>query len=78
MSIKVGDSVVFKGSVIKRCNHSEYSKNFKGEVVAVFGGTCDVKTLDGVKAVPVANLAKVKEVYDYRTEKSSKIILDIQ
>jgi hypothetical protein len=76
MAIKVGDTVVMKSSVIK--HGGDFAKNFKGVVVKMFGATCDVETLSGIRAVPVANLAAIREVYDYRTERASKIILDLQ
>ena len=77
MTIKVGDTVVMARSVIKRLNHSEYAKTFKGEVVAVFGNTCDVKTVKGLRSMPCVNLAPIREVYDRRTDRKSIMILDI-
>ncbi len=77
MTIKVGDTVVFKGSVIKRCNHSEYTKNFRGVVVKLFGSTCDVETLSGVRAVPTANIVPVKDIFDSRTQTNAKVIIDL-
>ncbi|MNY56800.1 hypothetical protein D3C86_1929150 [compost metagenome] len=77
MTIKVGDTVVMARSVIKRLNHSEYAKTFKGEVVAVFGNTCDVETVDGLRSMPCVNLAPIREIYDWRTERTTKMILDL-
>lgn len=76
MAIKVGDTVVMKGSVIKR--GGDFAKNFKGVVVKMFGATCDVETIDGVRSVPLTNLAAIRDVHDHRTQKSAKIILDLQ
>jgi hypothetical protein len=60
MTIGNGDTVVLKGSVIKRSGHSESARNFIGVVKNVFGKVCEVETIDGVRGVPVANLAKKK------------------
>lgn len=77
MAIKVGDTVVMKKSVIKRTNHSEFARTFRGTVVAVFGSSCDVKTDSGIRGVPVANLTPILDVPDARTGRSSKIIVDL-
>lgn len=77
MGISVGDTVVLKGSVIKRSRHGEHSRNFIGNVVGIFGNTCDVETVDGIRAIPVANLARKANIYNWRTEKSSEIIMDV-
>lgn len=77
MSIKVGETVVMSKEVIKRTNHSEFVKNFKGIVKAVFGATCDVETANGTRSVPVKNLVALKEVFDSRTQKTSKLIIEL-
>jgi AICAR transformylase/IMP cyclohydrolase PurH len=77
MTIKVGDTVVMSKAAIKRTNHSEFARTFRGVVIAVFGGTCDVQADSGVRGVPVANLTPVREVLDTRTGRTSKIIMDL-
>lgn len=77
MTIKVGDTVVMNKSVIKRTNHSEFARTFRGTVVAVFGSSCDVETDSGIRGVPVANLTPVRDVPDARVGRSSKLILDL-
>lgn len=69
MAIKIGDTVVLKGSVIKRSGHSEFSRNFIGVVKGVYGKVCDVETFDDIRGLPVANLAK---------KKTNGLILDSQ
>lgn len=76
MTIKVKDEVVMKSAVIKRTNHSDFAKNFKGVVVNIVGNTADVQTPTGLRSVPTANLSAVRSVYDVRTEKTSQIIVD--
>ena len=41
MTIKLKDEVVMKAAVIKRTNHSDFAKNFKGVVVNIVGKTAD-------------------------------------
>ena len=77
MTIKVGDTVVMSKAVIKRTNHSEFARTFRGTVIAIFGATCDVQTDSGVRGVPVANLTPVREILDTRTGHTSKIIMDL-
>lgn len=76
MTIKLKDEVVMKASVIKRTNHSEFAKNFKGTVVNIVGKTTDVQTSTGIRSVPTANLSAVRSVYDSRTLITSSIIVD--
>ena len=76
MTIKLKDEVVMKAAVIKRTNHSDFAKNFKGVVFNLVGNTADVQTQDGLRSVPTANLSAVRSVYDSRTEKTSRIIVD--
>lgn len=76
MTINVKDEVVMKASVIKRTNHSNFAKNFKGVVTQIVGNTADVQTTSGIRSVPVANLSVVRNVFDVRTNKTSRIILD--
>jgi hypothetical protein len=76
MTINVKDEVVMKASVIKRTNHSEFAKNFKGIVASIVGNTADVTTSTGLRSVPLANLAVVRQVTDARTGQSSRLILD--
>lgn len=76
MTIKLKDEVVMKVAVIKRTNHSAFTKNFKGVVVNIVGNTADVQTLDGIRSIPTANLSVIRSVYDARTEKTSCIIID--
>lgn len=76
MSIKINDEVVMKASVIKRTNHSEFAKNFKGVVKAVIGNTADVVTSNGLRSIPVANLTVVRNVHDARTGKVARLIID--
>lgn len=76
MSIKINDTVVMKASVIKRTNHSEFAKNFKGVVMEVVGNTADVLTDNGLRSVPVANITVACNVPDARTGKVSRLILD--
>lgn len=77
MTIKVGDTVVMSNAVIKRTNHSEFARTFRGTVVAIFGGTCDVQTEAGIRAVPISNLTPIRDIPDARTGRTSKIILDL-
>ena len=76
MSIKINDEVVMKASVIKRTNHSEFAKNFKGVVKTVIGNTADVVTSNGLRSVPIANLTVVRNVPDARTGKVSRLIIN--
>ena len=76
MTINVKDEVVMKASVIKRTNHSNFAKNFKGVVTQIVGNTADVQTTSGIRSVPVDNLSVVRNVFDVRTNKTSRIILD--
>jgi hypothetical protein len=76
MTIKVKDKVVMKASVIKRTNYSDFSKNFKGVVVGVFGKTVDVQTDTGIRSVPAANLSVVQNIYDSRTRTTSHLVVD--
>ena len=76
MSIKINDEVVMKASVIKRTNHSEFAKNFKGVVKSIIGNTADVVTTNGLRSIPVANLTVVRNVYDVRTGKVARLIID--
>jgi len=76
MRINVKDEVVMKASVIKRTHHSDFAKHFKGVVTKIVGNTADVRTASGVRSVPVANLAVVRNVLDARTNKTSRLIVD--
>jgi len=76
MSIKINDEVVMKSSVIKRTNHSEFAKNFKGIVKNIIGNTADIKTDNGIRAVPIANLTAARSVSDSRTGTVSRLIID--
>lgn len=76
MTIKVKDEVVMKSSIIKRTNYSDFSKNFKGVVVGVFGNTVDVQTDTGIRSVPAANLSVVQNIYDSRTRTTSRLVVD--
>ena len=77
MTIKVGDTVVMSKAVIKRTNHSEFARTFRGTVIAVFGATCDVQTDSGVRGVPVANLTPIRDIPDARTGRTSKMVVDL-
>lgn len=76
MSIQIGDTVVMKSQVIRQSNHSEFSRAFKGVVVAIVGRTADVETVNGVRSIPLANLSSVKAVKDARTQTSSLLIVE--
>jgi hypothetical protein len=76
MSINLKDEVVMKSSVIKRTHHSDFAKNFKGVVTQIVGNTADVQTATGIRSVPVANLTVVRNVFDARTNKTSRLIVD--
>lgn len=76
MTINLKDEVVMKSSVIKRTHHSDFAKNFKGVVTQIVGNTADVQTATGIRSVPVANLAVVRNVFDARTNKTSRLIVD--
>lgn len=77
-SISIGDTVVFKGSVISRCGHSENIVNFKAVIKELFGNLCLVENSDGGRWIPTANLAPIKAIYDTRLKRRVSLILDIQ
>lgn len=77
MAIRVGDTVVMSKSVIKRTNHAEFARTFRGTVVTIFGGTCDVQTEVGIRAVPIVNLTPIRDIPDARTGRTSKVIIDL-
>jgi len=77
MAIELGDEVVFKGEVIRRSGHSEFATTFRGVVVELDGGMCGVEVYERVRYVPVANLAPIREVKDWRTGKVDKLVLDL-
>ena len=76
MAIKVNDTVVMSKEVIRRTNHSEFARTFKGVVVAIVGNTADVETFSGVRSLPLANLSVVRNVKDPRTQKTSTLIIE--
>ena len=62
--IKIGDTVVFKGSVIARCGHSREVAGMRGIVTELTrdNPVATVETDYGTtRHIPVANLAKVKQ-----------------
>lgn len=75
--ISVGDTVVFKVEVIKRCADKANLAQFRGLVREVSKGLCLVDYSAGAKWIPEANLTPVKSVYDSRLGKSVSIVIDL-
>lgn len=75
--ISVGDTVVFKVDVIKRCSDKASLARFRGLVKEVSKGLCLVDYSAGTKWIPEANLTPVKSVYDSHLGKSVKIVIDL-
>jgi len=62
--MNIGDEVVFKSEVIRRCNHSRFASSFCGVVVDLDERVCGVEMDDRVWYVPVENVVSIGKVKD--------------
>lgn len=61
LNVKPGDRVCFNAATIRRTAHDPRVVGFVGTIEGLYceGKVAEIATVDGIRTVPVANLAKV-------------------
>ena len=54
--MKIEDIVKFKAAIVKRCGNDKSLADLRGEIIGIFGKTCDVKFTDRTRSVPLSNI----------------------